>query len=118
MSPDPATTPDATKDPSLREADPGSAIVFNQGRDRLTPGSLPAAGKWEAVAVLPLQLDVAIPIPNFRVRDLLALDKGTILESNWSHAEDIPVWCGGVQLMWAEFEVIENILAVRVTRVG
>jgi flagellar motor switch/type III secretory pathway protein FliN len=70
------------------------------------------------LSALPLQLDVTVPIPSFRVRDLLALDKGTVLESEWPHAEDVPVWCGGVQLVWTEFEVVDEKLAVRVTRVG
>jgi len=75
------------------------------------PESSPLAG-------LPMQLDVTIPISSFRVRDLLALDKGSILESQWSHTDDVPVWCGGSQLVWSEFEVIDEKLAVRVTRLG
>jgi flagellar motor switch/type III secretory pathway protein FliN len=75
------------------------------------PESSPLAG-------LPMQLDVTIPISRFRVRDLLALDKGSILESQWQHTDDVPVWCGGSQLVWSEFEVIDEELAVRVTRLG
>ncbi len=70
------------------------------------------------LAALPLQLDVIVPVPGFRVQDLLSLDKGAILESRWSHTEDIPVWCGGEQLVWTEFEVVDQKLAVRVTRLG
>jgi flagellar motor switch/type III secretory pathway protein FliN len=70
------------------------------------------------LSALPLQLDVTVPIPSFRVRDLLTLDKGAVLESEWPHSEDVPVWCGGVQLVWTEFEVVDEKLAVRVTRVG
>lgn len=65
-----------------------------------------------------MQLDVTIPVPGFRVQNLLALDKGAILESRWPHAEDVPVWCGGAQLLWTEFEVVDQKLAVRVTRLG
>lgn len=67
---------------------------------------------------LPMQLDVTVPIPLFRVQNLLALEKGAVLESDWSHTEDVPVWCGGTQLVWAEFEVVDQKLAVRVTRLG
>jgi flagellar motor switch/type III secretory pathway protein FliN len=70
------------------------------------------------LAGLPMQLDVTIPVPSFRVQDLLALEKGAVLESRWPHAEDVPVWCGGVQLVWTEFEVVDQKLAVRVTRLG
>jgi hypothetical protein len=114
----PANAPEAKTDSSFRSDNPGSVILFDPGADRPTSEPLPIFGRNASVAALPLQLDVAIPIPDFRVVDLLSLAKGTVLESDWPHAEDIPVWCGGVQLMWAEFEVIDNILAVRVTRVG
>jgi flagellar motor switch/type III secretory pathway protein FliN len=70
------------------------------------------------LSALPMQLDVTVPIPGFRVRDLLALEKGTVLESRWPPGEDVPVWCGGVQLVWSEFEVVDHKLAVRVTRIG
>lgn len=67
---------------------------------------------------LPMQLDVTVPVPQFRVEDLLALEKGVVIESRWSHADDVPVWCGGAQLVWTEFEVLGQKLAVRVTRLG
>ncbi|WP_446742353.1 FliM/FliN family flagellar motor C-terminal domain-containing protein [Silvibacterium acidisoli] len=70
------------------------------------------------LARLPVQLDATVPVPSFRVQDLLSLEPGTVLESRWVHSEDIPVWCGGVQLIWAEFEVVEQKLAVRVTRIS
>jgi flagellar motor switch/type III secretory pathway protein FliN len=70
-----------------------------------------------ALAGLPLQLDVSVPIPNFRIRHLLALEKGAVLETAWPYAEDVPIWCGGAQLTWTEFEVVDDVLAVRVTRV-
>lgn len=70
------------------------------------------------LALLPMQLDVTVPIPSFRVQDLLALERGAVLETGWSHSDDVPVWCGGEQLVWSEFEVIDQKLAVRVTRLG
>ena len=70
------------------------------------------------MAGLPMQLDVTIPVPVFRVHNLLALETGAVLESRWLHTEDVPVWCGGVQLLWGEFEVLDQKLAVRATRLG
>jgi flagellar motor switch protein FliN len=87
------------------ENEPAAAAVVN------TATGSPLAG-------LPLQLDVTVPIPSFRVADLLALEKGSVLESRWSHVEDVPVWCGGAQLAWTEFEVVNQKLAVRVTRIS
>jgi flagellar motor switch protein FliN/FliY len=65
---------------------------------------------------LPVELDVAVPLKDFRVRKLLTLAPGTIVESQWGHGEDLPLACGDVQLAWTEFEVIETQLAVRLTR--
>jgi hypothetical protein len=92
----------------------------------LTRGDNESAAFWanptippdSPFAGLPLQLDVTVPIPSFRVDDLLALEKGAVLESQWPHTEDVPVWCGGTQLAWTEFEVVEQKLAVRLTRVS
>jgi flagellar motor switch/type III secretory pathway protein FliN len=67
---------------------------------------------------MPVELDVAIPVPEFRVRDLLALTPGQLVESHWGHGEDVPLASGEVQVAWTEFEVIETQLAVRITRLG
>jgi flagellar motor switch/type III secretory pathway protein FliN len=93
----------------------GSALVV-QADGGSAPGGLDP-GRNAALAGLPLQLDVSIPIPEFRVQDLLTLKNGTVLASSWPYADDVPVYCGGVQLVWAEFEVVDDVLAVRVTRV-
>ena len=69
-----------------------------------------------AVTRLPVELDVAIPVRGFRVRHLLALDPGQIIETEWGHGSDMPLAAGEVQLAWSEFEVVEQQLAVRVTR--
>lgn len=94
----------------LEGAQHADAGPVSAGNDRKPfPEGSPLAG-------LPMQLDVTIPIPGFRVQDLLALEKGAMLESHWHHGEDVPIWCGGVQLVWSEFEVVGQKLAVRVTR--
>jgi flagellar motor switch/type III secretory pathway protein FliN len=65
---------------------------------------------------LPVQLDVAVPVRNFRVRNVLALAPVQVIETQWSNGTDLPLAAGEVQLAWSEFEVVENRLAVRVTR--
>ena len=67
-------------------------------------------------ARLPVEMDVAIPLRGFRVRNLLALDPGTVVESQWGHGEDVPLGARDVQLAWSEFEVADTHLAVRLTR--
>jgi flagellar motor switch/type III secretory pathway protein FliN len=69
-----------------------------------------------AEARLPVELEVAIPLREFRVRRLLALEPGQLVESQWVHGGDVPLAAGDVQLAWSEFEVIDAQLAVRITR--
>jgi len=68
------------------------------------------------VARLPVELDVSVPVREFRVRNLLALGPGQLIETQWARGEDMPLASGEVQLAWSEFEVINSELAVRVTR--
>ncbi len=70
------------------------------------------------VALLPVELDVAVPVRDFRVRNLLALELGQLIESQWGHGEDLPLACADVQLAWTEFEVVESQMSVRITRLA
>jgi flagellar motor switch protein FliN/FliY len=70
------------------------------------------------MARLPVELDVAVPVRDFRVRNLLALEQGQVIETEWAHGEDMPLAAGEVQLAWSEFEVVDSRLAVRVTRLA
>ena len=71
-----------------------------------------------AVARLPVELEVGVPLRDFRVRNLLALCPGMVVASQWNHGEDLPLAAGDVQLAWAEFEVVDTTLAARLTRVA
>jgi flagellar motor switch/type III secretory pathway protein FliN len=70
------------------------------------------------IALLPVELDVAVPVRDFRVRNLLALAPGQLIQSQWGNGEDVPLASGEVQLAWSEFEVIDTQLAVRITRLA
>jgi flagellar motor switch/type III secretory pathway protein FliN len=70
------------------------------------------------VARLPIELGVSVPVGEFRVRGLLALEPGQVIESQWAHGEDVPLASGKVQLAWSEFEVVDTQLAVRITRLS
>jgi len=82
------------------------------------PPALETDGKLqlERIAMLPVQLDVRIPLPDFRVADLLGLAPGQVVASEWPSSDDVPLSCGDVRLVWTEFEVVDQTLAVRVTR--
>jgi len=69
-----------------------------------------------SLSKLPVELDVGVPIRDFRVRNLLALEPGVVVPSRWGHADDLPVLSGNQTLAWSEFEVVDTHLAVRLTR--
>lgn len=79
--------------------------------ENTAPGELPAS-----LERLPVSLIVSVPVRDFRVKNLLGIAAGAVIETQWSHGEDIPLASGNVQLAWSEFEVVDTRLAVRVTR--
>jgi flagellar motor switch protein FliN/FliY len=81
-----------------------------------TPVDGPGLVLSAPIARMPVELDVAIPVRNFRVRNLLAMEPGLVIETQWAHGEDMPLSASAVQLAWSEFEVVDSSLAVRVTR--
>lgn len=68
--------------------------------------------------LLLMQLDVMVKVRSFNVQDLLSLETGSVLETVHEHVQDVPVRSGGALLGWAEFEVLDQQLAVRVTRLA
>jgi len=67
---------------------------------------------------MPVGLVVSVPVRDFKVRHLLTMTTGELIESQWGQGEDLPLSSGDVQLAWTEFEVVDTRLAVRVTRLA
>lgn len=106
----------------LNELVRGPEPAHPVGADAPDPGSDPGESQpialSPAIARLPVELEVAVPVRDFRVRNLLALEHGQVIETQWMNGEDLPLTSGEMQLAWTEFEVIETCLAVRVTRLA
>ncbi len=81
-------------------------------------GNVEQHRQWPLLSKMPLNLDVAIPMPGFRVRDLLALRNEHMVSSLWKISEDVPLKVGGIVFGWGEFEVVEQRMAVRLTRLA
>jgi len=114
-------TPESTQSSEVREgpqtaSETASVLSVSQDTANLTSTESVKNSVAALAARLPLQLDLLVPLPSFRVHNLLSLEKGQIIESAWSHTEDLPLWSGRVHLVWTEFEVVDQKLAVRVTR--
>ncbi|HXC94805.1 MAG TPA: FliM/FliN family flagellar motor C-terminal domain-containing protein [Edaphobacter sp.] len=73
---------------------------------------------WETLSQLRMTLRVRVTLKRFNVRDLLSIEVGQVFESLSPAAEDVPVMIGQVQIGWSEFEVLEQRMALRLTRLG
>ncbi len=73
---------------------------------------------WPVLARLRVTLRVGVALSRFKVRDLLALREGQVFESLSPATEDVPLKVGQVQLGWCEFEVLQQRMALRLTRLG
>ncbi len=84
----------------------------------IEPGGEPEIPPISPVLRLPVELEVSVPVREFRVKNLLGLESGVVVESGWNRSEDLPLSAGHVQLAWVEFEVVETQLAARLTRLA
>ncbi|MBB5338543.1 FliM/FliN family flagellar motor C-terminal domain-containing protein [Tunturiibacter gelidoferens] len=73
---------------------------------------------WETLSQLRITMRVGVALNRFRVRDLLTLKVGQVFESVSPETEDVPLMVGQVQLGWSEFEVVDQRMGLRVTRLG
>jgi len=102
--------------------DPARPLEASLERVLVTPPPAeedkPLVAPGSPAARLPVELDVAIALRHFRVRNLLALEPGQIIETQWGNGQDVPLAAADVQLAWSEFEVVDSQLAVRLTRLA
>ncbi|QNI35274.1 FliM/FliN family flagellar motor C-terminal domain-containing protein [Edaphobacter albus] len=71
---------------------------------------------WALLSRMTVVAMAGIPLSEFKIGDLLRLKPGELIESDWQHTEDVPVRAGRVQVAWSEFEVADQRLMVRLTR--
>jgi flagellar motor switch protein FliM len=73
---------------------------------------------WETLSQLRVAMRAGVALNRFRVRDLLAMKEGQVFETVSPATEDVPVRVGRVQLGWSEFEVAQQRMSLRLTRLG
>jgi len=71
--------------------------------------------RWRPVLRLPCELTVELPLPDFKVSDLLQLQAGLVIPTRWRLTHDVPLRVNGTLIGWGEFEAAGNRLAVRLT---
>jgi flagellar motor switch/type III secretory pathway protein FliN len=73
---------------------------------------------WALLGRIPMCVAASIPLRGFTVRDLVELRAGAVVRSEWLSGEDVPLKIGAVEIGWSEFEVVEQRLAIRLTRLA
>jgi flagellar motor switch/type III secretory pathway protein FliN len=77
-----------------------------------------AEDQWQHVQDMACILSVDLPLPGFRVRDLMRLQPQSVIDTRWPVGNDVPLRVNGELLAWCEFDVVEDHLAVRITELG
>jgi flagellar motor switch protein FliM len=73
---------------------------------------------WPVLSGLVMPVSAEVGLAAFKVRDLLALKSGQVIGTGWKETEDVVVRSGDVHLAWSEFEVEEQRLLIRLTRLA
>jgi flagellar motor switch/type III secretory pathway protein FliN len=71
--------------------------------------------RWMRVMGLGCDLSVDLPLPHFKIADLLKLRQGSVIDAHWKVGQDVPLSLNGTVMGWVEFEVVASNLAVRLT---
>lgn len=107
---------------AIVSGDNGRAMVPNSQSVPALPGQLVRPMEehlaWPMIARLPVMLAVSIPLRGFKVSGLLGLRCGQIVVSTCKSSEDVPLKAGLLQIGWGEFEVVEQRMALRLTRLA
>ncbi|MGH9418205.1 MAG: FliM/FliN family flagellar motor switch protein [Terriglobales bacterium] len=74
--------------------------------------------RWLHLRWLPCTLAVEIPVPHLSVGDILRLAPQALLDTAWQQNADVPIRANGRLIAWAEFEGVDEHLAVRITRLA
>lgn len=110
----------ATAVPATAEAvaEPAAAPVIAAPEAALVPPQPDPLDRWTDLQWLPCNLEVKLSVPHFTVGDVLRMAPQSVVETRWQQNADVPVRANGQLLAWAEFEGVDEKLAVRITRLA
>jgi flagellar motor switch protein FliN/FliY len=64
---------------------------------------------------IPIEVDVELDRKTMSVREILSLDKGSVIKMVRSAGENIDIYIGGAMLGSGEIVIIEETVGVRIT---
>jgi len=73
---------------------------------------------WPKLSHMEMPFSVEVELSAFNVRHLLTLTPGQVIESSWKESDDVFIKAADVQIGWGEFEVDEQKLLIRMTRLA
>ncbi len=73
---------------------------------------------WQRVMDLKCALSIEIPLPGLKICNWLTLQRDTVIDAHWPVGSDVPLRANGVVIAWAEFDVVGDRLAVRLTELA
>jgi flagellar motor switch/type III secretory pathway protein FliN len=75
----------------------------------------PTRDPWKRVMEVSCQLTVQLVVPGMRVREVVRLKPGSVVDTKWSLSTEVPLLANGQLIAWSEFEAVGERLAVRIT---
>lgn len=70
---------------------------------------------WAQALTLTCHLTLDMPLPGFRIADLIHLQSRSVVNTHWRVGADVPLRVNGKLIGRGEFEVVGDHLAVRLT---
>jgi len=89
--------------------------MASEAQTRVVESVPPPREIWPEALELPCRLSVALEVPHFTIRNLLSLRANSLVDTRRREGAHVPVLVNGVMVGWAEFDVIDGRLAVRMT---
>lgn len=81
----------------------------------ITDEQNPAQEEWTYLAHLPIPLTVSIPLPSITLGELMKLEAGKVLVSQWAINREVPLMAGETFLALVDFERAGDQLGVRIS---
>lgn len=81
----------------------------------LTTSELTSPLDWELLLRLDCTVTASLDVPSLTVKDVLRLAPGTVLNTGWQTNRDLPLRVNNRVLGFAEFDSVEETMAVRLT---
>lgn len=70
---------------------------------------------WRPLWWLPCELVLQVPVAHFTVRQLLRLDRGSVVSTRWSRSSEVPIYANGQRIGSSEFEAVGEHIGARIT---